>query len=172
MENNIETVIFGGGCFWCTEAIFQRLRGVIKVTPGYCGGDTENPTYEDVCEGESGHVEVVKVEFDKNITNFKELLKIFFATHDPTSVNKQGNDEGEQYKSVIFYTNDNQKYESIRYIEELNESGQYDRPIVTEVVELEKFYEAENYHKDYYKKHQNEPYCKLVIEPKLLKMFS
>lgn len=167
MENNIETIVFGGGCFWCTEAIFQRVPGVIKVISGYSGGDTENPTYEEVSEGGSGHVEVVKVDYDKNITNFEKLLQIFFATHDPTSLNKQGNDEGEQYKSVIFYTNEDQKYKSIRLIEDLEESDHYQKPIVTEVVRLEKFYEAEDYHKNYYNKNKDAPYCKIVIEPKL-----
>lgn len=169
MENNLETIVFGGGCFWCTEAIFQRVPGVIKVTSGYSGGDTENPTYEEVSEGDSGHVEVVKVDYDKSITHFEKLLQIFFATHDPTSINKQGNDEGEQYKSVIFYTNEDQKYKSIRLIENLEESDHYQKPIVTEVVRLEKFYEAEDYHKNYYNNHKEAPYCKIVIEPKLNK---
>ena len=169
MENNLETIVFGGGCFWCTEAIFQRVPGVITVTSGYSGGDTENPTYEEVSEGDSGHVEVVKVDYDKSITHFEKLLQIFFATHDPTSINKQGNDEGEQYKSVIFYTNEDQKYKSIRLIENLEESEHYQKPIVTEVVRLEKFYEAEDYHKNYYNNHKEAPYCKIVIEPKLNK---
>jgi len=170
MENNIETIVLGGGCFWCTEAIFQRVPGVIMVTPGYSGGDTENPTYEEICEGNSDHIEVVKVDYDKNITNFEKLLQIFFATHDPTRLNKQGNDEGEQYKSVIFYTNEDQKYASVRMIENLEESEHYHKPIVTEVVNLENFYEAEDYHKNYYNNHKDAPYCRLVTEPKLNKL--
>ncbi|MBI3952451.1 MAG: peptide-methionine (S)-S-oxide reductase MsrA [Candidatus Doudnabacteria bacterium] len=166
-----EIAVFGGGCFWCTEAIFLRLRGVIFVLPGYAGGAVPNPTYEQVSSGRTGHVEVVKFEFNPSIIIFKDLLNVFFALHDPTSMNRQGADAGEQYKSVIFYANDDQRREAEEYISNLEKENIFDAPIVTELRPLDKFYIAEDYHKNYYEKNKdNNPYCQVVINPKLAKL--
>lgn len=171
MENKIETAVFGGGCFWCTEAIFLRLRGVISVLPGYAGGIVANPTYEQVSSGKIGHVEVVKFEFDPSQIAFKDLLNVFFATHDPTTMNQQGADVGEQYKSVIFYTTDLQKREAEEVLAELEQEKIFDSPIVTEIRPLDKFYVAEDYHRNYYERNKDKnPYCQVVINPKLAKL--
>ncbi len=166
----MEIAIFGGGCFWCTEAVFQELRGVISVMPGYAGGHKENPTYEEVCSGKTGHAEVIKIEYDSEYIKYKDLLTVFFATHDPTSVNRQGNDVGTQYRSIIFYTTDEQKRRAEEFIKKLNESTSEGRAIVTEIRPLVKFYEAEDYHREYYLKNASEPYCQVVINPKLEKL--
>ena len=166
----METAIFGGGCFWCTEAVFSQLRGVKGVMPGYAGGGIEKPTYDAVSDGTTGHAEVIKIEFDSSIISFEDLLAVFFGTHDPTTLNKQGNDTGTQYRSVIFYTNEAQKQTAGQIIKETNEANVYENPLVTEVVPLEKFFDAETYHKDYYEKNKNAPYCAIVIEPKLEKL--
>ncbi|MEO8637592.1 MAG: peptide-methionine (S)-S-oxide reductase MsrA [Candidatus Taylorbacteria bacterium] len=169
MENT-EVAIFGGGCFWCTEAVFKMLKGVIRVVPGYSGGTKKNPTYDDVSGGKSGHAEVIKIEYDPTKVAFRSLLTVFFGSHDPTSVNRQGNDVGTQYRSVIFYTTPEQKLESEQFIQELNDSNKEGKPIATEITPLDVFYEAENYHKDYYAKNKNQPYCELIINPKLEKV--
>ena len=162
-----ETAIFGGGCFWCTEAVFESLRGVQSVMPGYAGGETKQPTYEQVCSGKTGHAEVIKIEFDPNRIAFEDLLTVFFASHDPTTLNRQGNDIGTQYRSIILYTNDAQKVSAETLIKKLNADGP---PVVTEVVPLEQFYEAEAYHHHYFQTHPEQAYCQFVINPKLAKL--
>ena len=163
----METILFGGGCFWCTEAIFQNLKGVSSVLPGYSGGRIPNPTYEQVCDGNSGHVEVTKIDFDPAVISLEVLLEVFFATHDPTTLNRQGNDVGEQYASVIFYTTPQQKTASEKYI--LDVQKDFNSPIVTRVQPLEKFYEAEDYHQNYFARNSGKAYCQVVINPKLEK---
>lgn len=165
-----EVAVFGGGCFWCTEAVFKKLRGVSSVLPGYAGGTTENPTYAQVSEGNTGHVEVVRVEYDSSKINYRDLLTVFFGSHDPTTVNRQGADIGTQYRSVIFSTTPEQKAEAESFIQELNQSSKEGKPIVTTVEPLPQFYEAENYHKDYFENNPGNPYCELVINPKLEKV--
>ncbi len=166
----LETVVFGGGCFWCTEAIFKSLKGVEKVTPGYAGGVMNNPGYYEVSSGETGHAEVIKIEFDPEVIPFKDLLDIFFHTHNPTSLNRQGNDVGTQYRSIILYTTEKQKKITEENIKKLKESKEYENPIVTESTPLGQFYEAEEYHRDYFYKNKDEPYCQLIISPKLQKL--
>jgi peptide-methionine (S)-S-oxide reductase len=168
-SNKYQLATFGMGCFWCTEAIFQELKGVIKVTPGYAGGHKENPTYEEVCEGNTGHTEVTQIVFDPTQISYTELLEVFFKVHDPTTLNRQGNDIGYQYRSVIFYHNDEQKKLAQYYKQKLNEEKVYDNPIVTAIEPFTNFYPAEDYHKNYYKLNSNKPYCQLVIKPKLEK---
>ncbi len=165
----IETAILGAGCFWCTEAIYKRLKGVISVEPGYAGGHKENPTYEEVCTGKTGHAEVALIKFDAEEISFDEILKVFWEIHDPTSLNRQGNDVGEQYRSVIFYTNEKQKEIALSQIEKLTKEKIYEKPIVTAVEPLEKFYPAEDYHKAYYERNKDKPYCAYVITPKVKK---
>jgi len=164
------TAIFGGGCFWCTEAVFKMLKGVQSVVPGYAGGTKEKPTYEEVSSGRTGHAEVIKIEFDPAAISYRELLTVFFATHDPTTLNRQGADVGTQYRSVIFYTDESQKEEAGKFIAELNASSKEGNPVVTEVKPLGNFYEAEEYHKDYYKNNPQNSYCEVVINPKLKKV--
>ena len=171
MEEKKEIAVFGGGCFWCLEGIFKELKGIISVTPGYAGGWTKNPTYQDVCSGQTGHAEVVKIEFDPAKIKYKDLLTVFFAIHDSTTFNRQGNDIGEQYRSIILYTTENQKKESENFIKELNESFLKEgKSVVTQLQELDHFYEAEDYHKNYYQKNSSKPYCQIVILPKILKL--
>ncbi|HOO85506.1 MAG TPA: peptide-methionine (S)-S-oxide reductase MsrA [Prolixibacteraceae bacterium] len=170
IEPNNETAVFGGGCFWCTEAVFSNLKGVNNVVPGYSGGTLENPTYNDVCTGETGHAEVIKIEFDPKEISFEQLLEVFFQTHDPTTLNRQGADVGTQYRSVIFYTNIEQKQLAEKYIEKLDDKKLHERKIVTEISELSEFYSAENYHIDYYSRNSNQPYCRFVIDPKIEKL--
>ena len=165
----METTVFGGGCFWCTEAVFKMLKGVTSVTPGYVGG-TGVPTYEAVSNGDTGHVEVVQVTYDPALVSFKILMTIFFASHDATQVNRQGNDVGTQYRSVIFYTSILQKTEAEKFIQELNGSAKDGDPIATTVEPLEKFYEAESYHLDYYNRNKEAGYCQVIIAPKLQKV--
>lgn len=162
MDKNIEVVYFGGGCFWCIEAIFQKVNGVTSVTSGYSGGQTENPTYGDVCNGTTGHAEVLEVKYDFTKISFKDLLEVFFMVHDPTTKDRQGNDIGTQYRSIILYTSEKQKNESEEYLKTIPNA-------VTEVVPFRKFYKAEDYHLNYYQNNQNKPYCQLVIRPKLEK---
>jgi peptide-methionine (S)-S-oxide reductase len=164
-----ETITLGNGCFWCTEAIFQQVKGVTKVTSGYSGGHVENPTYEQVCEKTTGHAEVLQVEFDTTQVTVDEILEIFWQTHDPTTLNKQGNDVGPQYRSVIFYHNDYQKERSEFFKKQLDASGAFGNKIVTAIEPFTNFYAAENYHQDYYKRNGNQPYCYFVIRPKLEK---
>ncbi|MDD5318875.1 MAG: peptide-methionine (S)-S-oxide reductase MsrA [Candidatus Pacebacteria bacterium] len=169
-ENKNETAVFGGGCFWCTESVFKMLKGVIAVEPGYAGGTTVNPTYLQVCEGTTGHAEVIHIEYDPEQIYFRDLLTVFFGTHDPTTKNRQGNDVGTQYRSVIFYTSPEQRKESERFIKEINESNPDGQPVVTELEPLTTFYPAENYHHDYFAKNPGNGYCQLVINPKLEKV--
>ncbi len=164
-----EKVTFGNGCFWCTEAIFQQLNGVIKVTSGYSGGHVENPTYEQVCEKNTGHAEVCQIEYDPSKLSYDEILEIFWQTHDPTTLNRQGNDVGPQYRSVIFYHNEEQKKKAEHYKAELDKSGAFNKPIVTAVEPFKNFYVAENYHQNYYNNNGSQPYCYFVIRPKLEK---
>jgi methionine-S-sulfoxide reductase len=165
----LETITLGGGCFWCIEAIYKSLKGVEKVTSGYSGGKLANPTYREVCTGETGHAEVVQVVFDPNQTSCEEILKVFFTVHDPTTLNRQGADAGTQYRSVIFYQNKEQQEIANELINALNKAKVFDQPIVTKVEPLAKFYAAEDYHQEYYRLHKNEPYCRMVIQPKLEK---
>lgn len=170
LMNSTETATFGTGCFWCTEAIFKELEGVVSVMPGYSGGHTVNPTYKEVCSGESGHAECTQIVYDPSKISYDELLEVFFKVHDPTSLNRQGNDVGIQYRSVIFYHNDEQKTLAEKYKTELDQSGAYDKPIVTQIAPMEKFYAAENYHHDYYEYNKDKnPYCAVIVRPKLEK---
>jgi len=169
-EKTLSEGVFANGCFWCTEAVFASLKGVRSVTPGYTGGTVQDPTYEQVSGGNTGHAESLKIKYDPEIISYDDLLAVFFNTHDPTTLNRQGNDVGTQYRSAIFYTNDDQKRKSESLIGELNATKAYDKPIVTEVKPLGEFYEAEDYHKDYYDNHKDAPYCQLMIAPKLEKL--
>jgi peptide-methionine (S)-S-oxide reductase len=165
-----DTATLGTGCFWCTEAIFDRLDGVLSVTSGYSGGSMANPSYKDVTTGETGHAECVQIVYDTSKITFDELLEVFWQVHDPTTLNRQGGDVGPQYRSVIFYHNDEQKQKAEMYKTELDKSGAYDKPIVTTLEPFTKFYKAENYHQEYYELNKNSnPYCSIVIQPKLEK---
>ncbi|MBI65028.1 MAG: peptide-methionine (S)-S-oxide reductase [Candidatus Marinimicrobia bacterium] len=159
--------VFGAGCFWCVEAIFSQLAGVASVVSGYTGGATENPTYDSICTGTTGHAEVCKITYDAKIISYERLLEVLFLTHDPTTLNQQGADKGTQYRSAIFYIDENQKKMAENYISKLKKNKTFKDQIVTEITKLDKFYEAENYHQDYYKNNTNAPYCKIVIKPKL-----
>ncbi|KKR05780.1 MAG: Peptide methionine sulfoxide reductase MsrA [candidate division WS6 bacterium GW2011_GWF2_39_15] len=161
----LETIILGGGCFWCVEAVFNRVPGVVKITSGYAGGVTKNPSYEEVSAGETGHAEVVKIEFEKDIVTLGKILEVFFLAHDPTTLNRQGNDVGTQYRSIVLYTNKEQVDTIKKVIERVGRN--YKDPIVTEVKGLKKFYEAEDYHKQFYEKNSSNSYCRFVIKPKL-----
>lgn len=165
-----ETIVLGGGCFWCTEAIFKMMRGVTSVLPGYADGTVENPTYKDVCNGDTGHAEVVQIEYDPTSVSVRDILTVFFGSHDPTTLNRQGADIGTQYRSVIFYTNDEQKSTALQMIREINDSSQNGDPVTTEVLPLPKFYVAESYHQDYFAMNKEATYCQLVINPKLEKV--
>ncbi|MCF6294513.1 MAG: peptide-methionine (S)-S-oxide reductase MsrA [Flavobacteriaceae bacterium] len=170
MTQQNKTAIFAGGCFWCTEAVFNRIEGVEQVTSGYTGGFIKNPAYREVCEGRTGHAEAIKIIFNDNKVSFKVLLDVFFATHDPTTLNKQGNDIGTQYRSAIFYIDENQKQEAKAYINFLKEEHIFDDDIVTEINEFEVFYEAEIDHQDYYDNNKQQMYCQVIIHPKLKKL--
>jgi peptide-methionine (S)-S-oxide reductase len=170
MQKELETVVFGGGCFWCTEAIFTRLRGVESVESGYAGGHTQNPTYEQVSGGDTGHAEAIRIEFDPAQIQYEDLLNVFFAMHDPTTLNRQGNDVGTQYRSAVFYTTDEQKKKVDDFIKQLEADCVYDGPIVTEVTKLDKFWPAESYHQRYYENNESKPYCAVVISPKIAKL--
>jgi peptide-methionine (S)-S-oxide reductase len=170
MTDRTDTATFGTGCFWCTEAIFEQLNGVLTVTSGYSGGHVEKPTYKQVCTGETGHAECVQVVYEPDKISYDDLLQVFFEVHDPTSLNKQGADEGTQYRSAIFYHNKEQKEKAEYYKNELNRVGAYNKPIVTEITAFTKFYPAEDYHQEYYENNKNSnPYCSIVIRPKLEK---
>jgi peptide-methionine (S)-S-oxide reductase len=164
-----DTATFATGCFWCTEAIFQELKGVLKETSGYSGGTVPNPTYEEVCTGTTGHAESLQIVYDPTVISYDELLEVFWESHDPTSLNRQGNDVGTQYRSAIFYHNAEQKQKAEHYKAELDKSGAYSKPIVTEIKPFTQFYAAENYHQNYYNLHGSQPYCTFVIRPKLEK---
>lgn len=164
-----ETATLGGGCFWCTEAIFKSLKGVETVESGYSGGHTKNPTYKEVCTGETGHAEVIQITFDPKIISFDEILEVFFETHDPTSLNRQGADAGTQYRSVIFYHSPEQKEKAEAYKARLNKENVFNKPIVTEIKAFDKFYKAENYHQNYFANNRSQGYCQFVIVPKIEK---
>ena len=168
MSNN-QVATFGSGCFWCSEAVFSELQGVLKVIPGYAGGTVPNPSYEDVCTDTTGHAEVAQVTFDPSVISYRELLEVLFSTHDPTTPNRQGADEGTQYRSVIFYSDERQKMEAEAIIGELTREKAFRNPIVTEVQPLAAFYPAEDYHREYYMRNPSKPYCMVVIAPKLAK---
>lgn len=168
-EMKTDTATFGTGCFWCTEAIFEQLNGVLKVTSGYSGGHVVNPTYEEVCEKKTGHAEVVQVVFDPTILTYDELLEVFWQTHDPTTLNRQGNDVGPQYRSVVFFHNEQQRAKAEHYKDKLDKSGSWDNKIVTTIEPYKNFYVAENYHQNYYANNGSQPYCYFVIRPKLEK---
>ena len=163
----METATFGTGCFWCTEAVFQQLKGVKSVVSGYSGGHIENPTYEQVSTGNTGHAEVCQITFDSDVISYKDLLEVFFNTHDPTTLNRQGNDVGTQYRSVIFYHSDEQRVSAEKMKQDLNEHKAFRSPIITQIVAFEKFYPAESYHQNYYRNNPNQGYCRYVISPKL-----
>lgn len=165
----MQNATFGGGCFWCTEAVFQNLKGVTKVVSGYMGGKTSNPTYEDICRGDTGHAEIIRIEYNEDEISFDDLLLVFFKTHDPTTLNRQGNDIGTQYRSVIFYHNQEQKKHAEAMIDRLTKEMVFDRPIVTEISPVSEFYSAEDYHQNYYNTNPYKGYCAVVIQPKLAK---
>jgi len=165
-----EIAVFGGGCFWCTEAVFKMLRGVTSVEPGYAGGTTKNPTYEEVSRGDTNHAEVIRVEYDPEQIEYRDLLTVFFASHDPTTLNRQGNDVGTQYRSVIFFNNQEQQKQATAFIAELNASSAGGDRVVTQVEPFRGYYSAELYHEDYFAHHKDEMYCQLVINPKLEKV--
>jgi methionine-S-sulfoxide reductase len=165
-----EVIVFGGGCFWCTEAVFERIEGVSDVIPGYSGGNVINPSYREVCTGNTGHAEVVEVTYDSSVVKLETLLKVFFTTHDPTTLNRQGADVGTQYRSAIFYTSDKQKVLAEMIIGELERNKVFNDPIVTEVKPLENFYQAEDYHNGYFEANKQQPYCRIVIQPKIEKL--
>ena len=174
MDNSAEksgmaTATFGNGCFWCTEAIFQQLKGVSKVVSGYSGGKVKNPTYKEVCSGLTGHAEAIQLTYDPKVITYDELLEVFWQTHDPTTLNKQGADVGTQYRSVVFYHDDEQKKLAQMYKEKLDASGAFDDPIVTEISPFTEFYPAEDYHQNYFNLNGNAPYCSYVIQPKVEK---
>jgi len=169
-NTNKEVLVLGGGCFWCTEAVFKMMRGITSVLPGYAGGATENPTYREVCDGTTGHAEVVEVQYDPTLVSPRDILTVFFGSHDSTTLNRQGADVGTQYRSVIFYTNDTQKELALLMIAEINESNAKGDPVTTEVLPLPRFYVAETYHQDYFALNKEETYCQLVINPKLEKV--
>lgn len=170
LEKGKEIAIFAGGCFWCTEAVFLQLDGVESIKPGYIGGKTKNPTYKEVCSGYSGHAEAVKIVFDSSKITYGELLEVFFATHDPTTINRQGNDVGSQYRSEIFTTNEKQKELATAYIDLLNQENTFGKKVVTKVSDTSEFYVAEDYHQNYYNKNKDESYCHYVITPKVEKV--
>ena len=168
-QTNMKQATFGAGCFWCVEAIFQRVNGVIKVESGYSGGEISNPTYEQVCTGKTGHAEVIRIDYDESIVTFETLLEVFWHTHNPTTLNRQGADSGTQYRSAIFFHDDDQKEIALTSRKKTNESGLWSDPIVTEISPLKNYYTAENYHQNYYNNNQNQGYCSYVIAPKVAK---
>ncbi len=167
MNDQLAVATFGNGCFWCTEAIFQQLNGVKTVLPGYTGGEVENPSYKEVCSGTTGHAEAIQITFDPSVISYRELLDVFFYTHDPTTLNRQGGDVGSQYRSVIFYHNKEQQIAAAKIIEQLTAEGVYSDPIVTEITAFDIYYDAEAYHQNYYNNNKNQGYCRAVINPKL-----
>ena len=169
-NKELDTALFGAGCFWCVEAMFQRLDGVVKVESGYAGGHALNPTYKEVCTGTTGHAEVCRITFDPKEISYETLLSIFWQTHDPTTLNRQGNDVGTQYRSSIFYYNDVQKQLAEKYKTELNASGAFSSPIVTEIIAVSNYYPAEDYHQNYYNQNSEQSYCQFVIAPKVEKL--
>ena len=169
-NNKTEIATLANGCFWCTEAIFERVKGVKSIIPGYAGGTVKNPSYDQVCTGETGHAESIQIEFDPKVTSFEKILDIFWHTHDPTTLNRQGNDVGTQYRSAIFYHDEMQKEIAERSRNDLEKENVYNDSIVTEITPFKNFYVAEDYHKNYYEKHHDVPYCNFVIDPKVRKL--
>jgi len=169
MNTNLQTATLAGGCFWCLEAVFDEMKGIVSVESGYANGHTNNPTYREVCNGNTGHAEVVQVKYDQSVISFHDLLNVFFAIHDPTTMNRQGGDVGTQYRSAIFYHDDEQKNIAEELIKSLNAQQIWDRPIVTEVTKLDKFYVAEDYHQEYFARNTFQPYCQAVVAPKVAK---
>ena len=169
MGKELEKTTLGGGCFWCTEAVYLELKGVVDVKPGYSGGHVKNPSYREVCNETTGHAEVVQITFDPEVVSFSEILEVFFVTHDPTTLNRQGNDVGTQYRSVIFYHSEAQKQTAKQVIELLEKEKVYAKPIVTEVTAFDAFYPAEDYHINYFARNKNQPYCQYVVAPKVEK---
>lgn len=169
MNTNLQTATLAGGCFWCLEAVYDEIKGVHSVESGYAGGHVDNPSYRQVCNGDTGHAEVVQIHFDPNIVSYRDLLNVFFAIHDPTTLNRQGADVGTQYRSAIFYHDDEQKRIAEELIKELNAQNIWDRPIVTEVTKFDKFYVAEDYHQEYFARNPYQPYCMAVVAPKVTK---
>ena len=169
MNNNLHTATLAGGCFWCLEAVFDDIKGVHSVESGYAGGHVDNPTYRAVCNGDTGHAEVIQVHFDSSIVSYRDLLNVFFAIHDPTTLNRQGADVGTQYRSAIFYHDDDQKMIAESLIEDLNAQKIWDNPIVTQLAPLDKFYMAEDYHQEYFARNPYQPYCQAVVAPKVSK---
>ena len=168
----MKRAVFAGGCFWCTEAVFKRLNGVHEVKSGYTGGFIKNPAYREVCQGRTGHAEGIRLDYDESLISYTELLEVFFATHDPTTLNRQANDVGTQYRSAIFYLDDEQYETAKLFIKTLNDSNVFDAPIVTELTALEVFYDAEDYHDNYYDLNREQPYCTYLIDPKIKKLTS
>lgn len=168
-EKKVEVATFGNGCFWCTEAVFEELKGVESAVSGYSGGRVPNPTYEQVCTGATGHAEVIQVTYDPAVITFPELLEVFWKTHDPTTLNQQGPDHGTQYRSAVFYHSDEQRELAEKYKQRLDESGAFDAPIVTEITKFQKFYPAEDYHQQYFQDNPRQPYCRAVVKPKVVK---
>lgn len=169
ISSNLESITLAGGCYWCVEAIYENLNGVKSAVSGYAGGTKANPSYEEVSTGNSGYAEVVQITYDKTVTNLNEIFEVFFTVHDPTTLNRQGADVGTQYRSAIFYKNEEQKKAALSIINALKKEKVYDSPIVTKLEPLTKFYKAENYHQDYYVNNKNQPYCQMVIQPKMAK---
>ena len=169
MNTNLQTATLAGGCFWCLEAVYDEIKGVQGVESGYAGGQMDNPTYRAVCNGDTGHAEVIQVHFDPNVVSYRDLLNVFFAIHDPTTLNRQGADVGTQYRSAIFYHDEDQKKTAEDLIKDLNAQKIWDRPIVTEVTKLDKFYMAEDYHQEYFARNPYQPYCQAVVAPKVAK---
>jgi len=170
ISGSLEVVTLAGGCFWCTEAMFDMLKGVVKVESGYSGGNVPSPSYEDVCTGDTGHAESIQITFDPSVVSYADLLRIFFTTHDPTTLNRQGADVGTQYRSAVFYHSPEQERVAKQVIEEFEKSKVWKKPIVTEVVPYREFYKAEDYHQEYYSRNSRQPYCRVVIEPKIAKL--
>lgn len=169
-ETKIDTAIFGAGCFWCVEAVFQQIKGVEKVESGYTGGKVKNPSYKEVCTGQTGHAEVCRILYNPDEVTFEELLEVFWGSHDPTTINRQGNDVGTQYRSAIFYTNENQRVTAEQWKKKLNEEKAFENPVVTEIVPEKEFYAAEDYHQNYFNENGEQPYCALIIKPKIDKV--
>ena len=166
----MQKIVLGGGCFWCVEAVFQLFEGIEEIEPGYAGGKTPNPSYREVCSGSTGHAEVVQLKYDESTISLETILKVFFHAHDPTTLNRQGNDVGTQYRSIAFYSNKDQKETIDRVIHEIEQDGVWNRPIVTQVEPFSEFYQAEDYHKNYYDENSAQPYCNIVIGPKVKKI--
>lgn len=169
MEKEMKKATLGGGCFWCTEAVYKELKGVVDVVPGYSGGNIKNPAYREVCTGRTGHAEVVQITYDPDIVSFREILEVFFMTHDPTTLNRQGNDVGTQYRSAIFYHDEEQKETAREVVKSFEKEKIYDQPVVTEITPFEAFYEADEAHKDYFERNEEQPYCQFIVAPKVAK---